>query len=124
MDDHTIEEIEFDADEDDDDVPLDAPSISEKKKITHVKKAQEEIPTEKDDNFFVQQKSGDTEDVIGGDEIAPGDSGGTKEITANPCSRRNTNNSNSHQATVNEKDLFMCAKCDKTLLEPPVSCQK
>ena len=86
-------------------------------------KAQEEIPTEKDDNFFIQLKSGDTDDVQG-DEIAPGDSGGTKEVTANPSSRRNTNNSNSHQATVNENDLFMCAKCDKTLLEPPVSCQK
>ena len=122
MDDHTIEEIEFDADEDDDDVPLDAPSISEKKKLTHVMNTQEEITTEKDDNFFVQQKSGDTEDVQG-DEIAPGDSGGTKEITANPSSRRNTNNSNSHQATAQEKDSFMCAKCDKTLLEPPVSCQ-
>ena len=85
-------------------------------------KAQEEITTEKDDNFFVQQKSGDTEDVQG-DEIAPGDSGGTKEITANPSSRRNINNSNSHQAAVNEKDSFMCAKCDKTLLEPPVSFQ-
>lgn len=89
-------------------------------------KAPEEIPTEKDDNFFVQQKSGDTEDVIiQSDEIpvVPGDSGGTKGTTGNPSNRQNTNNSNSHHATVSVNDSFMCAKCDKTLLEPPVSCQ-
>ena len=107
-------------------MPLDASSISEKAKPTAIMKAPEEIPTEKDDNFFVQQKSGDTEDVIiQSDEIpvVPGDSGGTKGTTGNPSNRQNTNNSNSHHATVSVNDSFMCAKCDKTLLEPPVSCQ-
>lgn len=82
---------------------------------------QEEISTEKDDNFFVQQKSGDTDNVIvRGDEIAPGDSGGTKETTR---STHNTNHSNSNIATINAKESFICCKCDKTLSEPPVSCQ-
>ena len=82
---------------------------------------QEDISTEKDDNFFVQQKSGDTDNVIvRGDEIAPGDSGGTKETTR---STYNTNHSNSNIATINATESFICSKCDKTLSEPPVSGQ-
>ena len=81
---------------------------------------QEDISTEKDDNFFVQQKSGDTDNVVRSDEIAPGDSGGTKETTR---STHNTNHSNSNIATINAKESFICSKCDKTLSEPPVSCQ-
>jgi len=122
IDDHTVEEIEFEAD--DDDIPLDVPSNSGKSipnyASVEVINAQEEISTEKDDNFFVQQKSGDKEEVIVQSvEIAPGDSGGTKKTSKSNHSRHNTNQSNSHHAPMDKNDFYLCAKCDQKLLEPP-----
>lgn len=112
--DHTIEEIEFDAAEDDDDIPLSAPSRGETKSIMKATNVQD---ADKDDNFFVQQKPGDSELAIVQSDIAPGDSGGTEEMPQNLTSRHNTNQSNSHHSN----DSFVCAKCDQILIEPPVS---
>ena len=118
IDDHTVEEIEFDADEDDDDIPLGPPSNAEKTESSTTMKIQDDKGADKDDNFFVQQKTADSDEIMdNGDDIAPGDSGGTKEIQKNLTIRQNSNQFNVHDSN----DSFLCAKCDQKLVEPPVS---
>ena len=77
-------------------------------------KLQDDKGAEKDDNFFVQQKTAGSEEIDNMDDIAPGDSGGTKK---NLVIHHNSNQSNVYDSN----ESFVCAKCDQKLVEPPVS---